>query len=171
MNSAATGITKLSPHTNPLQCNYLDSSNIGTGPFGYLYIPDPQTGRFASLGSYQNPSVFTGNLQLSYDVSPRIRLTLLGANLFHTCFGGSSEPWTQAIPPGYAVCGYTAAGSPLNTTVYPSNFYNGTSIYDYAANKVHPLYTQSYYPTSFNNGAIGGAPPPINLYFNAQVRI
>jgi hypothetical protein len=171
LNSAATGITKVSPHTNPLQCNYLFSNNIGTGPFGYLYIPNPQTGTFSAMGTYQNPSVFTGNLQLSYDVSPRIKVTALGANLFHTCFGGSSTPWTAAIPPGYAVCGYSAAGASLNPTIYPSNFYNGTGIYDYAANKVHPLYTQSYYPTSFNNGSIGGAPPPVNLYINAQVRI
>ncbi|MFY9886634.1 MAG: TonB-dependent receptor [Candidatus Cybelea sp.] len=171
LNSAATGITKVSPKTNPLQCNYLDANVLGTGPFGYLYIPNPQTGTFASLGAYQNPSLIVGNLQLSYDVSPKIRLTLLGANLFHTCFGGSSEPWTAANPPGYAVCGYAGAGASLNTTVYPSNFYNGTSMYDFPANKVHPLYTQSYYPSTLINGAIGGGPPPINLYFNAQLRI
>ena len=171
LNSAATGITKVSPHTNPLQCNYLFANLIGTGTFGYLYAPDPQTGVFSSLGSYQNPSVVTGNLQISYDVSPRIKLTVLGADLFHTCFGGSSEPWTKANPPGYAVCGYLPAGASLNNTVYPSNFYNGTGINDFAANKVHPAFTQSYYPTPVNNGAIGGGPPPINLYFNAQVKI
>jgi hypothetical protein len=171
LNSGATGITKLSPKTNPLQCNYLDTTSIGTGVLGYLYIPDPQTGHFSGLGSYQNPSLIVGNLQVAYDVSPRIRLTVLGANLFHTCFGGSSEPWTQANPPGSAVCGYTAAGGPFNSTVYPANFYNGTGINDFAANKVHPLYTQSYYPLGANNGANGGPPPPINVYFNAQVKI
>ncbi|MGA8473935.1 MAG: TonB-dependent receptor, partial [Candidatus Cybelea sp.] len=34
LNSAATGITAVSPKTNPLQCNYLYSRNIGTGSFG-----------------------------------------------------------------------------------------------------------------------------------------
>jgi Carboxypeptidase regulatory-like domain/TonB dependent receptor/TonB-dependent Receptor Plug Domain len=170
LNSAATGITKASPKTNPLQCNYLYADALGTGSFGYLYIPNPQSGTFA-FSSYENPSLIVGNLQVSYDLSPRIKLSVLGANLFHTCFGGSSEPWTQANPPGAAVCGYGAAGGPLNTTVYPSNFYNGTSINDFAANKVHPLYTQSYLPVSGNNAAIGAAPPPINVYFNAQVRI
>ncbi len=171
LNSAATGITAVSPKTNPLQCNYLYSRNIGTGSFGYLYIPDPQTGVFSALGSYQNPSVIAGNLQVSYDVSPRIKLTILGADLFHTCFGGSSEPWTQANPPGYSTCGYLPAGASLNSTIYPSNFYNGTGINDFAANKVHPLYTQSYTPSNGNNGAIGSGPPPINIYFNAQVKI
>jgi hypothetical protein len=42
---------------------------------------------------------------------------------------------------------------------------------DFAANKVHPLYTQSYYPSTTNNGAIGGAPPPFNLFLSAQVKI
>jgi hypothetical protein len=44
-------------------------------------------------------------------------------------------------------------------------------MFDFPANKVHPLYTQSYYPSTLINGAIGGGPPPINLYFNAQLRI
>jgi hypothetical protein len=169
-NSATTGITKVSPKTNPLQCNYLTQSSPGTGPFAYLYIPNPQTGAFP-MNSYQNPSIIVGNLQVSYELSPKIKLSAIGANLFHTCFGGTSEPWTQANPPGFATCGYGAAGGPLNSTVYPSNFYNGTSANDFAANKVHPLYTQSYYPTALNNGALGGGPPPINVYFNAQIRI
>jgi hypothetical protein len=170
-NSGATGITKLSPKTNPLQCNYLTANSPGQGLLGYLYIPDPQTGFFASPGQFQNPSVITANLQLTYDVSPRIKLTVLGANLFHSCFGGTSEPWTSANAPGYAVCGYAAAGGPFNTTIYPSNFYNGTSMFDKKANGVSPLYTQSYYPTTGNNGALGGAPPPVNVYFNASVKI
>jgi hypothetical protein len=33
------------------------------------------------------------------------------------------------------------------------------------------LFTQSYYPSNGNNGAIGSGPPPINVYFNAQVKI
>ena len=55
---------------------------------------------------------------------------MLGANLFHACFGGSRQPWTSANPPSYAICGYAPAGGPLNSTVYPSNFYNGTGIND-----------------------------------------
>ena len=59
----------------------------------------------------------------------------------------------------------------FNSSLYPSNFYNGTGIGDRAANKATTPFTQSYQPSSLNNGAIGGAPPPINLYFNAQVKI
>ncbi|MBV8531985.1 MAG: TonB-dependent receptor, partial [Candidatus Eremiobacteraeota bacterium] len=97
-NSAATGITKVSPKTNPLQCNYLTTTSAGSGAFTYLYVPNQQTGTFL-FDNYQAPSSIVGNLQVSYDVSPRIKLTVLGANLFHSCFGGTTAPWTSAYPP------------------------------------------------------------------------
>jgi hypothetical protein len=170
MNSAATSITKVSPKTNPLQCNYLTTTAAGFGQFGFLYIPNPQTGSFA-FDNIEQPSSVIGNLQIAYDVSPSIRLSLLGANLFHSCFGGTAEPWTAANPPSNVACGYLPAGGALNSTLYPSNFYNGTGIGDRAANKASTPWTQSYLPSGLNNGAIGGAAPPINLYFNAQVKI
>jgi hypothetical protein len=169
-NSASTGITKLSPKTNPLQCNYLYTTAAGVGQFGYFYIPNPQTGNFL-FDNYQQPSSLVGNLQLSYELSPKIKLTLLGAGLFHSCFGGSSAPWTTANPPSNVVCGYTPDGGALNSTLYPGNFYNGTGIGDRAANKATTPWTQSYIPLGSNSGAIGASVPPINLYFNAQVKI
>ena len=171
-NSAAAGITKVSPKTNPLQCNYLSTTAAGLGPFGYFYIPNPQTGTFL-FDNYEQPSSIVGNLQVSYDVSPRIRLMVLGANLFHSCFGGTSAPWTSAIPPSNVVCGYGPAGGSLNSTLYPANFYNGTGINDFKANgaRTPAAFQQSYLPTGANNGAIGAAVQPINVYFNAQVRI
>ncbi len=45
-NSASTGITKLSPSTDPLKCNYLTTTSAGAGTFTYLYVPNPQTGSF-----------------------------------------------------------------------------------------------------------------------------
>ena len=169
-NSQTTGITKVSPKTNPQQCNYLTALAPGLGSFSYLYVPDPQTGTFA-FGTYQQPSQIVGNLQVSYDLSSRIKLTVLGANLFHACFGGSQEPWTSANPPSYAICGYAPAGGSLNSTLYPSNFYNGTGINDFAANKARTPFQQSYQPSALNNGAIGAGTQPINVYFNAQVKI
>ena len=60
----------------------------------------------------------------------------------------------------------------MNSSIYPSNYYNGTGINDLKANGVRSAYVQSYTPTNGNTpGAIGGAPPPINVYFNAQLRI
>ncbi|MGA7247531.1 MAG: hypothetical protein WBW89_07220, partial [Candidatus Cybelea sp.] len=87
------------------------------------------------------------------------------------CFGGTAAAWTAANPPSAAVCGYEPAGGSLNSTLYPSNFYNGTSINDFKANGARTPYTQSYVPLNFNNGAIGASVQPINVYFNAQVKI
>jgi hypothetical protein len=169
-NSAATGITKVSPKTNPRQCNYLYLSSPGAGLFVNLYIPNPQTGSFL-FDNYQQPSSLVGNVQIAYDLSPRIRLTVLGTTLFHACFGGTPAPWTAAYPPNYVICGYIPAGGLLNSTLYPSNFYNGTSINDYKANGARSPWTQSYLPSTFNNGANGAAVQPINLYFTAQLKI
>ncbi len=171
LNSAATGITKLSPKTNPLQCNYLYQIAPGEGTLGYLYTPDFQTGQFY-FDNLQQPSSIVGNLQVTYDLSPAVRLSVLGADLFHTCFGGSSAPWTAANAPGQQVCGYFPAGGALNSTLYPGNFYNGTGINDTRANNgAHTPWQQSYLPTGTNNGALGASVPPINVYFNAQVKI
>jgi hypothetical protein len=176
MNSADPGapggaITAVSPTTNPRQCNYLTTVAPGLGQFGYLYIPDPQTGHFSAMGSYENPNMIVGNLQISYDLNPKVKLLLTGTNIFHTCFGGTPEPWTAANPPAPNVCGYSAAGGPLNTTVYPANFYNGTGISDVKANKTTTPFTQSYMPTLGNVTGIGASLPPFNLYINAQIRL
>ena len=164
-------ITQVSPKTNPLQCNYLSTFAPGLGQFSYLYIPNPQTGVFSAMGSYQNPSLITGNLQITYEVSPKLTVQLTGANLFHTCFGGSSEPWTAAYSPGPNNCGYTPAGGVLNSTLYPANFYNGTGINDFAANRQHTAFTQSYLPSTLNNGAIGSSIAPFNVFLTAQLKI
>ena len=169
-NSAAAGITKVSPHTNPLQCNYLSATAPGLGPFSFLYVPNPQVGSFL-FTNFQNPNSIFGNLQITYDVSPKIRLSVLGVALFHSCFGGTSAPWTTANPPSNVVCGYLPAGGSLNSTLYPSNFYNGTGINDFAANKARTPWTSSYLPNTFGTGSIGGGVPPINVYFNATVKI
>jgi hypothetical protein len=172
-NSAAAGITKVSPKTNPLKCNYLSIVAPGLGQFSYLYVPNPQTGSFL-FDNVEQPNSIVGNLQVAYDVSPRIRLSVTGGGLFRACFGGTPEPWTAAFPPSNVYCGYSPSGGSLNSTIYPSNFYNGTSINDVKANngvRVPYAFQQSYLPTPGNNGAIGAAPAPINVYFNAQVRI
>ena len=70
---------------------------------------------------------------------------------------------TTAYPPNYAIWRTGPAGGSLNSTLYPSNFYNGTGIGDFR--QWCPLaLTQSYLPTTSNNGAIRAAVQPINLY-------
>ncbi len=130
---------------------------------GYLYIPNPQTGSYASIGQYTQPNILIGNLQATYDVSPRVRLQLTGAGIFHACWGGTAEPWTAAAPPGGAICGYLPNGW------YTANAFNGTSPYDKHANPTPMAWeTQSYIPKSNNTS---GGYLPFNLYITGQIRL
>ncbi len=153
------------PGGNGKACNYL--SQAGVGATGYLYIPNPQTLHFASLGSYVEPDLLTGNIQVSYDLSSKVRLSLTGANLFRSCFGGSAEPWTAAYPPSPNVCGYGTNGN-----AYVSNYYNGNSPTNRTANPgggTIPAQLQSYGPSSGNGASF--TPLPFTLFVQAQIKL
>jgi hypothetical protein len=105
----------------------------GTGtPFdaltctGLVPTPDPFTGNFDTLGAFRSPNQLLMHMQLSYDVSPRVALTLNLANIVNTCTGGTSEPWTRFA--NHNVCGYLLPGygAPLP---YGSNVYNPGSTF------------------------------------------
>ncbi|HLI94606.1 MAG TPA: hypothetical protein VKT72_00810, partial [Candidatus Baltobacteraceae bacterium] len=169
-NSATAGITAVSPNTNPNQCNYLGLQTGNASPIpvaGQLFIPNPQTGSFSQPGQFRNPWIGMLNLQLRYDVSPKVTALVTLANLWHTCFGGSKEPWTTgAYAPGANVCAYEQ--NPL----YVSNFYNGTSPADTAANGIaaQKWLQQPYLP--FFAGSDGsGVPIPFNAYLQLQIKL
>lgn len=101
---------------------------------------------------------------ISRHASP-VRFTV--TNLLNECFGGSSEPWTKAYPPGYYTCGYTS-----NTFYNGGHFYNGKSPNDVAANGVPgiPYFAQSFAP-SFSDPFSSNFPIAMNLYFSLQFKI
>ncbi len=151
------------PDANGLYCDYT-TAGYGAGPYGYLAVPNPQTGTFASPGEYTEPNIAIANLQVSYDF-PHVKLTLTATDLWHTCFGGSSEPWTPAYAPSPYVCAYFPNG-----LYNGAGWYNGTSPYDKAANYVtpYPWEEESYTPSASDvfNGYL-----PFNLYLQAQIHI
>jgi hypothetical protein len=57
-------------------------------------IPNPFTGVFDGIGGFTQPNQFLANLQLSYDVSPRISITGVLASIVNYCWGGTKAPWT-----------------------------------------------------------------------------
>ncbi len=61
---------------------------------GVVNIPDPFTGAFDGIGSFTQPNEFILNVQASYDISPRIQLVGVVANIVNYCWGGTSAPWT-----------------------------------------------------------------------------
>ena len=172
-NAAAAGITALSPGTDPHQCNYLSSNGLSASPFGILYIPNPQTGQFASPGQYREPNFVGANVAFSYEVSPKVTANLTLANVYHNCFGGTKAPWTSAYPVDRNNCGY-AANAPGNlTSGYVSNFYNGTGPTDKAANGASPLpfELQSYTPTRLTGSSAVGTPIPFSAYFSVNIKL
>lgn len=62
---------------------------------GLITIPNPYTKVFDSPGAFVNPNQFLMNMQISYDVSPKITLIGTFANIANTCWGGSKAPWTR----------------------------------------------------------------------------
>ena len=56
------------------------------GSIGAIFLPDPYSGRFDNLGAFVQPAELSANLQTSYDISPRMTLTLQAVNLYNHCF-------------------------------------------------------------------------------------
>ena len=76
-----------------------DATNCG----GTVVIPDPYTGTFDNIGSFVQPNQLAANLQISYDVSPKVTLVATFANLVNTCWGGTKAAWTVSDS---SVCSY-----------------------------------------------------------------
>ena len=163
------------------ECAYTSLIGQGATPTGLLYIPNPQTGSFDSFGKYTEPNMVVGNIAFTYDATPRISINLTLTNIFHTCFGGSKEPWTAAYPAGSNVCGYyEGAASVPGLGGYVSNFQLGSGYltpgniasYSAAANgtKLYPWQQQSYQPYT-SNGAGNQIPQPFNAYLTINVKL
>ena len=60
LNSAATGITKVSPKTNPLQCNYLYDDGAGARAVRLPLHPQSADRNVLAFDNYQNPSSIVG---------------------------------------------------------------------------------------------------------------
>jgi len=123
---------------------------------GAISIPNPQTGRFDGIGQYVQPDLLATNLSINYDITKRLSVNVVGANLFNRCFGGSKVPWGV----GNLGCAYIQAGS------YVGNFYNpGDTLQPFAAN--------SYTPNL--GGALqsvaAGSPLPFEVYVNFNLKL
>jgi hypothetical protein len=125
-NQGATGADE-----NPLYASYADyftcGATIATAS-GYLAVPDPYTGTFDGLGQYHEPWQLKIGAQIRYDISPRVTMVLNVANIYNTCFGGSSTPWSKAYPAGQYVCSYDNSGVTTWPGIIPGEgFFYGAS--------------------------------------------
>ena len=168
--SNSAGFVNSPIHTkNPFQADYTTcfsaATQSGTSP-GSLFIPNPETGSFDTFGAFREPSQINFSLQLGYQLTQRVKVTGLLANLFNACFGGSSEPWTKQYPPNGYTCGYQT------NYYYVSNFYNGTSPNDRGANGVglNPAFKQPFIPAYADTNAFV-LPNPFNAYLQFNVSL
>jgi len=126
-----------------------------------IVIPNPYTGTFDQPGAFVNPTQFLMNLQLSYEVSPKVTLVGTFANLVNKCFGGSKEAWTMS---NSSVCSYGI----LNTAglIPPvGNVYNpGATIQPFLQ-----------YPYGAYLGAVNvdgnSTLQPFNFYLEARIKL
>jgi hypothetical protein len=146
---------------NPGAANYL-ACQVQPSAFvngGVLAIPNPETGTFDGFGAFKQPWVFGMNLQLGYDVSPKVHANILFTNLFNRCFGGSKMPWSTGVTaPSSTTCGYGGG-----TQVF--NWYNGSGPNDVAANGPLPAnsaHTYAPFAQPFQ---------PLNVYFQLQFKL
>ncbi|HEY8313596.1 MAG TPA: TonB-dependent receptor [Candidatus Baltobacteraceae bacterium] len=140
---------------------YVNGSPGGGSPYdasscsAVVPIPDPLTRHFDGIGEFTQPTVLATNLQVTYDVSPKITLQVIGANIYDRCFGGSREAWVI----GSLGCAYNQAAP------YVGNFYNpGDRIQTYVANPYGPVLATSL-QTQPAQSAL-----PFNLYFTANIK-
>ena len=148
-----------------------DATKCGVGGSFLAAIPDTYTGAFDGIGAFTQPNLIALNLQLSYDVSPRISLTGTLANIVNTCWGGSVEPWTIT---DHNVCSYAANGyeqgfaseiQPVGNMYNPAGFH-GSIIQPF----VKYPYGAQFGPASPNNPD-GAIKMPFQFFVTAKVKL
>lgn len=65
--------------------SYTNASGTTISP-GVIFLPDPYTHQFDSLGALRQPWQLTLNLQASYEVNEHATVTMTASNLFNQCF-------------------------------------------------------------------------------------
>jgi hypothetical protein len=87
---------------------------------GSIDTPDPYTGAFDGIGAFTQPNEFMMNVQASYDVTPRLQLVGVVANIVNYCWGGTKAPWTFTDG---NICAYGTPNGAVQGYVYPVSPY------------------------------------------------
>ncbi len=66
---------------NPSTCSSSNPNTCST-----FSVPNPFTGQFDRFGQWQEPSQLTLSAQASYDVSPKMTVTVIAENIYHHCY-------------------------------------------------------------------------------------
>jgi TonB dependent receptor len=139
---------------NALQCGALSS------------IPDVYTGVFDPVGSFTQPNEISMNMQMSYEVSPRVSLVGALTNIFNTCFGGTKAAWTSSFG---AACSYNISGvggeiNPVGNIYNPAGYATGSIVQPF---RKYP-YGVTFGPFNQNGTALIN---PFNFYVTAKIKL
>jgi hypothetical protein len=165
---AKYGYPQSTPGIDPVTCT--GTLPIAGGNGGSRYdantcaelgaVPNTFTGTFDGLGAFTQPNNFIFSLQASYDVSRRVSLTGVLANIVNTCWGGTPEPWTYG---DHNVCSY---GLVAGGSVEPvGNIYNPAG---YGGSIQQPF---RKYPYGALFGPENFVKNPFNFYLTAKIKI
>lgn len=80
------GYVPQSCSAEPDKTPFTPGASCAGGAIGAIFLPDPYSTRFDNLGAFVQPSELSANLQTSYDLSPRMTLTVEAVNLYNHCF-------------------------------------------------------------------------------------
>jgi Carboxypeptidase regulatory-like domain/TonB dependent receptor len=105
------------------------------GAIGAIFLPDPYSGRFDNLGDFVQPAQLSLNLQSSYDVTPRVTLTVQAVNLYNQCFQ-RGYAWDNSVTCVYsnlpsnilAPAGNFVKNPPVQLRYPYGTFYNITEV-------------------------------------------
>jgi|HubBroStandDraft_4_1064222.scaffolds.fasta_scaffold00001_392 hypothetical protein len=142
-----------------------------SGCANVVNIPDPFTGGFDPIGAFTQPNELIGNVQFSYDVSPRIQLVGQLTNIVNYCWGGTQTAWTfndGNICSYGNVEGTVFPVAPLST---PGAIVNPPG---YAGSQVQPFRRFPYEPQlgpAIVSALNGSYKMPLEFYLTANIRI
>ncbi len=68
---------------------------------GLVFIPDAYTGQFDAQGAFVQPSQLVVNMQIAYQVTPRVGFTATMMNLIDHCYQ-RGYPWDSSVSCSYA---------------------------------------------------------------------
>jgi hypothetical protein len=127
-----------------------------------LSIPDPYTGQFDGIGAFREPAQLLGHLQIAYEVSPRVSLSVTLANLLQTCFGGQHTAFTYYW--SNSTCLYTdLVGGPSSPPV--GNAYNpGANVQTFLRYPYEPYF-------GIYNDQTSSLTEPFGAYFSIKVKM
>jgi hypothetical protein len=171
------GVPQTNPGIDPAACSAVLPGVAGANGGGrynaldcgqLAAVPDTYTGVFDPLGSFTQPNMVAMNAQLSYEVSPRVSVTAVFANILNTCWGGTVAPWTS---PNHNVCAYESGGYegevlPVGNTYNPAGF-NGSIVQPFVKYPYSPVFGV----VNQNTGNNASLVTPFQMYFTANIRI